>query len=172
MRLPVQPLKTAGICPARFYERIVYIPFPGHAVKGLASPDSSMLFVDVPWAMSFRICLPVVFAAHGMPCGSSAPPYPAHTPVPAPSAWLFLRIWLSCAGKYLHQSVTLGQFVSSAITDPHGLFLHLTVAQEPSMISLINGHLLPDRELSGKRIPYALGNILQAVIHFHEMIAF
>ena len=47
---------------------------------------------------------------------SSDPPCPAHTPVPAPSAWSFLQIWLSCAGKYLHQSVTpppsLGQFVS------------------------------------------------------------
>ena len=68
-----------------------------------------------PWAFAHFV-FHAVLAAHGMPCGSSGPPCPAHTPVPALSAWLFLQIWLSCAGKYLHQSVTpppsLGQFVS------------------------------------------------------------
>ena len=100
-------LKRIGVDGVR-YQEIFITSFDGD-VLGLYDHLSEYENLD-------ELACRVVFAAHGMPCGSSAPPYPAHTPVPAPSAWLFLRIWLSCAGKYLHQSVTpppsLGQFVS------------------------------------------------------------
>lgn len=59
------------------------------------------------------------------------------------------------------------------LTSEH-FFLHLTVALQRRTVYdfLINGHLLPDRELREREYLMLLGNILQAVIHFHEMIAF
>ena len=57
---------------------------------------------------------------------------------------------------------------------PTVFFLHLTVALQRRTVYdfLISGHLLPDRELREREHLMLLGNILQAVIHFHEMIAF
>ena len=57
---------------------------------------------------------------------------------------------------------------------PTVYFLHLAVALQRRTVYdfMISRHLLPDRELREREHLMLLGNILQAVIHFHEMIAF
>ncbi len=141
-----------------FIERIVHIPFQGHAVKGLASPDSSMLLVAVPCAMSFRtLCLPCGVCRSRYALRIFRPTIPAHTPVPAPSAWLFLQIWLSCAREISSSISYTASFLGTICLEvpspiPTVFFLHLTVALQRRTVYdfLIGRHLLPDRELFGK----------------------
>ena len=174
-------LKTAGICPARFYRTHSLHSISGATrSKDLVSPDSSMLLVAVPWAMSFRtLCFP---------CGTCRPRYALRIFRPTmPSTYaspravsLVVFTDMAIVRREISSSISYtASFLGTICLEvpspiPTVFFLHLTVALQRRTVYdfLISGHLLPDRELREREHLMLLGNILQAVIHFHEMIAF
>ena len=139
-----------------------------------------MLFVDVPCAMSFRtLCLP---------CGVCRPRYALRIFRPTiPSTYaspravsLVVFTDMAIVRREISSSISYtASFLGTICLEvpspiPTVFFLHLTVALQRRTVYdfLISGHLLPDRELREREYLMFLGNILQAVIHFHEMIAF